>query len=405
MAGVVEHVGQAAGADAGQHVRHHGPQAGPGLDAARAHAREALVDPVHQRLDAVGADVAVEAVELGRAGDAEAVHAQAAGDQLGLVVQQAHIRRGGLALFVVQHHGDGVALDRVDVEAIAQLGADGAAVHAGADHHRIRAHHLAVRQRDVGGLARALHAGHRAARQQANATAFAGQAHAVGVLVDVAGAVALGVVAAVVLASQRGFDGAHLVGRDGAARQAAFGQQLAHFARVVEAGLVAVDVQDALLLQVEVDALGLRPAEQVLARGNCQLGSGDGVLAVHGDGGRELGEPGQLVPARLGVDQQRRVGLEHPLDALEQGGGVGPGFGVGGRQLPAVGVAGFHARVAVLFDQGDVVTFAGQGVGAGDAGDAAADDDELCHWVSLDSRQTGMGTTRTPCAGHDPLCL
>ena len=28
--------------------------------------------PIHQRLDAVGADIAVEAVELGGAGDAEA---------------------------------------------------------------------------------------------------------------------------------------------------------------------------------------------------------------------------------------------------------------------------------------------------------------------------------------------
>ena len=41
MTGVVEHVGPAAGADAGHHVRHHGPQAGPGLDAPSAHARKA----------------------------------------------------------------------------------------------------------------------------------------------------------------------------------------------------------------------------------------------------------------------------------------------------------------------------------------------------------------------------
>jgi type I restriction enzyme S subunit len=59
VAGVVEHVGQAAGAHAGQHVGHHGAQTGPGLHAAGADAGEALVHPVHQRADAVGADVVV----------------------------------------------------------------------------------------------------------------------------------------------------------------------------------------------------------------------------------------------------------------------------------------------------------------------------------------------------------
>jgi hypothetical protein len=75
-----------------------------------------------------------------------------------------------------------------------------------------------------------LHAGHGVTGQQAHAQAFAGQAQAVGELVDVAGAVALGVEAAVVLAGQRGLDGAHLVGRDGAAWQAAFGQQFGDLA-------------------------------------------------------------------------------------------------------------------------------------------------------------------------------
>eukprot|EP01136_Pigoraptor_vietnamica_P021551 Opistho-1_new@71841 len=224
VAGVVEHVGQSARTHARHHVRHHGPQAGPGLDAARAHAREAPVDPVHERADAVGADVEVHAVELGRARDTEAVDAQSAGHQLGLVVEQADLRRAVLALCVVKHHGDGVALDRVDVEAVAELRAQGAAVHASADHHRVAVHHLAAGQRDLRRRAIALHASHGVAGQQLHAQALAGERQAVGELVDVAGAVALGVVTAEVVTGQGGLDGAHLVGRDGAARQAAFGQ-------------------------------------------------------------------------------------------------------------------------------------------------------------------------------------
>eukprot|EP01136_Pigoraptor_vietnamica_P021553 Opistho-1_new@71843 len=262
VAGVVEHVGQSARTHARHHVRHHGPQAGPGFHPARAHAGETLVHPVHQRPDAVGADVQVDAVELGRAGHAEAVHTEAAGHQLGLVVQQAHLRRGGLALFVVEHHGDGVALDRVHVEPVAELGAERAAVHAGADHHGVGVHHLPVVQRHLRGGTGAAHAGHRLAGHELHAQARAGLAQAVGELVDVAGAVALGVVATEVVAPQRGLDGAHLLGRDGTARQAALGQQPGHLPRVLEAGAVAVDVQDALLLQVEIDPFGFNPAEQ-----------------------------------------------------------------------------------------------------------------------------------------------
>ena len=97
VTGVVEHIGLATRPHARQHVGHHRPQTCPGLDPAGIDAGEALVNPVHQGADALGADVAVDAVELGRAGNAEAVLPQAAGDQLGFVVQQTDHRRGLLA--------------------------------------------------------------------------------------------------------------------------------------------------------------------------------------------------------------------------------------------------------------------------------------------------------------------
>ncbi|KPM88221.1 hypothetical protein AOR11_25045, partial [Vibrio alginolyticus] len=112
MAGVVEHAGRTAAANLGHHVRHHRPQTGPGHHAAGVDAGEALVDPLHQRADAIGADIAVVAVELGGAGDAEAVITEATADQLGLVVEQADDGCRGAADFVGQVDGDRVALDR-----------------------------------------------------------------------------------------------------------------------------------------------------------------------------------------------------------------------------------------------------------------------------------------------------
>jgi len=222
-----------------------------------------------------------------------------------------------------------------------------------------------------------------------------------GEFVDVTGAVALGEIAAVVLALQRGFNGAHFVGCHGTALQPACGQQFGDFARVVKPGLVAVNVQDALALEVKVNALGLCPTEQVLPCLNGQAGGGDGVVAVFGNVGHEFGHPAQFVPAGFGVHQQRRVGLQHPFDAFDQGGRVRPDLGIGRRQLPAVGIAGFHARVAVFFDQGDAVALFGQGVGAGDTGDAAANDDEvlLCHG---ESRFQGRQTKETQPAHRVP---
>ena len=152
---------------------------------------------------------------------------------------------------------------------------------------------------------RCVAAQHLVAVQKLHAQARAGLRQAVGELVDVAGGVALGVVATVVLALQRGFNGAHLVRRDRAALQAACGQQGGHCAGVVKARLVAVDVQDAFALVVEVNAFCLGPAKQVLARGNGQARGGDGVVAVAGYGGHKLGHPAQLVPGGRGVHQER----------------------------------------------------------------------------------------------------
>ena len=400
MTGVVEHIGLLAGAHTRHHVGHHGPQACPGHDLAGAYTREALIDPVHQGLDAVGADVAVVTVELGCACHTEAVCAQAAGHQLGLVVEQADRGRAGLAGGVEQVDSDGVALDRVDVDAVAQLRGQAAAAHAGTHYHGVE-HMLLDFAITLGAhacfLTVALQAQDLAAIEEVHAQALAGRSQALGVLVDVTGRIALGVVAAEVVAGQRGLDGFHLGRRHGSARQAACGQELGDLARMLEALAVAVDMQDTLLLEVKVYAFGLGPGKQVRTRGNGQARCLNGVALVLGDAGDELCKPGQLVPARLGVEQQRRVLAQHPFEALDQGGRVCPGLGVRGRELSAVGKGGLHGGVTVPLEQGDLEAATGQGVGAGHAGDAATNDCDGFHEV-----RSKKGSSQRHCAANAP---
>ena len=119
---------------------------------------------------------------------------------------------------------------------------------------------------------------------------------------------------------------------------------------MVEATFAAIKVQDALLLEVKVNALFLRPRKQMLASGHRHACGRYGVALVVRHGGNELGKPRQLVPGRCRVDQLRRIAFEHPLQRFERGGPVGPHLGVRGRKLTAVGERGFHRRVAMTLE-------------------------------------------------------
>src|SRR5215213_12017303 len=117
MTGVIEDAGTASRSDPRHEARRHGPQTGPRHHTGRADVREQLLRPVDEWLDATGTDIMVIAVEFRGAGDPQAVMAKAAGDNLRLVVEQAHHRRCGLALHVVEMDADRVTLDRIDIEA------------------------------------------------------------------------------------------------------------------------------------------------------------------------------------------------------------------------------------------------------------------------------------------------
>ena len=131
VSGVVEHVGRDRPRPTrGSMLGSMAAAQAQGGHAAHVHAREALAHPVHQRADAVGPRMsrfsplnsAVPATRK-RSGPRRLVTS--------LVASSSRLTCGAAArlAFVVQVHGDGVALDRVDVHAVAQRGREPAAGH------------------------------------------------------------------------------------------------------------------------------------------------------------------------------------------------------------------------------------------------------------------------------------
>ncbi len=234
-------------------------------------------------------------------------------------------------------HADGIALDRIDVERVAQPLGELPARGARADDDGVGGFALAGPRaafaRDVQQVGAAfmddvpdlgiLH--------EAHAPAFAGAGQAARELVDIAGGVRRGVETAMAVGLQRGLDAARFLSRHGIAFQPAFLQQRVGAARGLEAGGVMVDVQDAPALQVEIYAFLFGHGKQVLARFDGQARGGDGVLAVVPDLPDELGQPGILVPTEPGVEQQRRIVAPEPAQALHDGGHAVPDLGVAGR--------------------------------------------------------------------------
>ena len=135
VASVVEHAGRATPAHAGQHVGHRRTQASLRHDAVGLDARKALLHPIDQRLNAVGANVAVVAVEPCRARHPDTIRPQPARHQFGRIVKQADMRRQCPAEPVLQIDGDGLALDRINIHPATQRGCKGAAGRAGAVDH------------------------------------------------------------------------------------------------------------------------------------------------------------------------------------------------------------------------------------------------------------------------------
>ncbi|MNF74370.1 hypothetical protein D3C84_564000 [compost metagenome] len=100
------------------------------------------------------------------------------------------------------------------------------------------------------------------------------------------------------------------------------------------------------------------------------LGQADHALLVHGiaAGGavaQHLRHPQVLVDIGGGLDGQRRVTLQQPLDRLERHARCSPGRGVAWRDLAGVGKAGFHGGGRLAVDHDHFIPFARQIIGTG----------------------------------------
>ena len=90
-----------------------------------------------------------------------------------------------------------------------------------------------------------------------------------------------------------------------------------------------------------------------------------------------------LVQRRRRVDEQRRVGLQHPLQALQHRAPLGPGLGVRGGELAAVGEARLHRGIAVAVEDRHLEPAVEELVGGRQAGHAGADHGNRGHGSTL----------------------
>ncbi|MCY1362323.1 hypothetical protein D9M69_490370 [compost metagenome] len=95
--------------------------------------------------------------------------------------------------------------------------------------------------------------------------------------------------------------------------------------------------------------------------------AGGGAVAQH------LRHPQVLVEVGGGLDGQRRVLLQQPLDGLQRHAGRGPGRGIAGRDLAGVAEAGFHGRGVLAVDDHHFEAGTGQVVGTGGTDHTAAE--------------------------------
>ena len=356
------------------HPRHHRAEPRPRAPRPGRDRREVPLDQGRQRRDPAGADVAVEPRELRRARDPEPPLPEPRGDDLGAVVQKRHARRGGAGGRVLQAHGDRVAFDGIDVEPVAELRGEVARAHACAHHHAVVAHAVHLDP----ALQRAKPA-HLAAHLEGHAARLQPPGQARGEAVDVAGGIRGRPEPARGGRDEPRLPLPHLLGRKLLAHEPTLGIERAHAAGVRHLPGGLVEVQDAAIGAVVIDPRARGHLLQDRARGHGHAHGGERVRMAVAEVAHELRHPGQLVPARRWVDEERRVAPEHPAQALDQRRARRPDLGVRRRELAAVGVARLHRRATMAVDHGHAEVRLVQVVGGDHAGDPGAEHGDSRH--------------------------
>ena len=146
--------------------------------------------------------------------------------------------------------------------------------------------------------------------------------------------------------------------------------------RLVQGLAAFVDAQDAACLLLVLDAgfgaqrQKLRPAVAADRGDLGRVGAGACRQALTQEGEA----PGPLVRIGAQAKQHRRVFAPQPFEHLLRRRWIGPGLGVAGRNLAAVGEAGFHRGRILAVDDRDLMPGAGQIPSAGHADYAGAQD-------------------------------
>src|SRR5688572_2265561 len=152
----------------------------------------------------------------------------------------------------------------------------------------------------------------------------------------------------------------------------------------LEIALVGGELQDAALEVVVADAELRAQGAQAFA---AVAGEAGQRAAVALETAREAFEqkaqaPLPLRPVGARAEQQRRILAPQPAQKFRQHGRLGPGLGVAGGDLPAVGERGLQAGGLAPLDDGDLVAGLGEVPGAGDADHARAENDDF-HWFMI----------------------
>ena len=375
MSGVEEQVAIGGGADNGRAIRGGRAQAGPEFGTADIAAlRVEIVGDHLQGGAASRVERQVETGDLGHAADADAVVEAGDGDLVGLVEDG----RGRRHRRIGDRHGQRVALERVDRRLDAQRLEQLRAVAAEGEHVAVGGFQLAVDPHAVDAVASVVQALDVAAEAEFDAEVLGHLRQLAGEHLAVAGLVvgqAQGAGQLVLDPGQGRFDAGDGVAVEQLVGHAGGFQHGDVLGRVVDLGLGAEQLGGAQLAAFIGDAgFGAQLVEAVTA----VLGQAHHALLVHrvaGSGAvaQHLRHPQVLVDIGGGLDRQRRVLLQQPLDGLQRHARGSPGRGVAGRNLAGVGEAGFQGRAVLAVDHHHLEAGTGQIVGTGGTDHTAAE--------------------------------
>ena len=182
------------------------------------------------------------------------------------------------------------------------------------------------------------------------------------------------------LVGEAGAAGAELIARQHGVRIAVRHQRLRLRLGVREVGGVHHHVQPAVAAVVAVDPLGGDDLLEEFERGEAHRAElvhaavEPRLVAVAVEGP----EPGDEVRVRPRADEERRVAIEHPLNAAPADARARERI-VADREEPRVAAAGALADLLAVEDD-DLAPCAGKEVGGGEPDDAGSDDDRPWSW-------------------------